>query len=99
MIPIPGTVGRKGEVFPDPANPRRSQPSTQRPALSEVASYTSEGELKCPKCGSTEFTAKRSMKGKLIGGTIGVATLGIAGAAAAALAPKSQVKCVACGSM
>lgn len=40
--------------------------------------------LACPRCGSTQFTAKRSMKGKL---------------AAGVLAPKTQVRCVACGAM
>jgi hypothetical protein len=38
-----------------------------------------------------QFTAKRSKKGKVIGFT----TLGVGGL----VAPKSQVKCVACGTM
>jgi DNA-directed RNA polymerase subunit RPC12/RpoP len=42
------------------------------------------GGLACPKCGSTQFTAKRSITGKLVAGV---------------LAPKTQVKCVACGTM
>lgn len=36
----------------------------------------------CPRCGSTQFTAKRSMKGKM---------------AAGILATKTQVRCVGCG--
>jgi hypothetical protein len=69
---------------------------TKQQRLSEVGSKTEAG-LACPKCGSTQFKAKRSARGKLIGGTVGVATLGVLGPAAAALAPKSQVRCVACG--
>jgi hypothetical protein len=38
----------------------------------------------CPNCGGSQFTAKRSMKGKV---AVGI------------LAPKTQVRCVACGSM
>lgn len=55
------------------------------------AGATDEGGIACPKCGGTQFTAKRSMKAK----TLGVATVGVG----AALAPKSQVKCVTCGKM
>lgn len=47
--------------------------------------------LACPRCGSTQFTAKRSNTGK----AFGFATLGVGGL----IAPKSQVKCVACGAM
>jgi transposase-like protein len=43
----------------------------------------SGGALACPKCGGTTFKAKRSFKGKLLGGFL--------------LAPKSRVKCEACG--
>ena len=46
--------------------------------------------LACPKCGGTQFKAKRSMKGQVIA----VATI-----AGALVTPKSQVKCVACGTM
>lgn len=42
----------------------------------------------CPRCGSTQFTAKRSGGAKLIGGL----TFGIG----AMLAPKSRVRCVGC---
>jgi hypothetical protein len=55
----------------------------KREDLSNVGKQTSQG-LACPKCGGTQFTAKRSMKGKV---AIGV------------FAPKTQVKCVACGTM
>jgi hypothetical protein len=40
------------------------------------------GGLACPRCGGTNFTAKRSADGVLLGGVF---------------APKSQVKCVTCG--
>ena len=49
------------------------------------------GGLQCPKCGGTQFTAKRSKKGKVLG----VVTVGVGVVAA----PKTQVKCVACGKM
>jgi DNA-directed RNA polymerase subunit RPC12/RpoP len=49
--------------------------------LSAVGTKTSGG-LACPNCGSTSFESKRSAGGKLAGGL---------------LAPKTRVKCVACG--
>lgn len=61
-----------------------------RKKLSSVGTKT-EGGLACPKCGGMQFTAKRSKKGKIIGFT----TLGVGGL----VAPKSQVKCVTCGTM
>jgi hypothetical protein len=60
-----------------------------REKLSEIGDRNAEGTLICPRCGGTQFTAKRSNTGK----TIGFATLGVGGL----IAPKSQVKCVACG--
>ena len=61
-----------------------------REKISKAGEQTAAG-LACPKCSSTQFTAKRSKKGKVIGvATVGVGVL---------LAPKSQVKCVACGTM
>jgi predicted RNA-binding Zn-ribbon protein involved in translation (DUF1610 family) len=61
-----------------------------RQRLSTVGRQGATG-LACPKCGGTQFTAKRSMKGKVVG----FSTLGVGGL----LAPKSMVKCVACGTM
>jgi predicted RNA-binding Zn-ribbon protein involved in translation (DUF1610 family) len=85
-------TGKQGQVFPDPNAP--AVPYTgktgSREKLSEVGTQTGDG-LKCPKCGGTQFTAKRSKKGKVIGFT----TLGVGGL----VAPKSQVKCVTCGTM
>lgn len=52
-----------------------------RQPLSRVG-IRGEGGIACPKCGGTQFTAKRSNTGKVVVGLI---------------APKSQVKCVACG--
>ena len=60
-----------------------SFPGTRQP-LSAVGRRAGSGVLTCPRCGGTQFTAKRSMAGKL---AVGV------------LAPKSRVKCVACGTM
>jgi hypothetical protein len=61
-----------------------------RQRLSAVGN-TLPGGIACPKCCGTQFTAKRSNKGK----AVGFATLGVGGL----IAPKSQVKCVACGTM
>jgi uncharacterized protein with PIN domain len=44
----------------------------------------SKNDGECPKCGSSQWKAKRSVKGKV---TFGV------------VAPKSQVECVGCGKM
>jgi len=46
------------------------------------AGATEDGTIRCPKCGSTAFRSKRSLKGKL---------------AAGLLAPKTRVKCEVCG--
>jgi DNA-directed RNA polymerase subunit RPC12/RpoP len=54
-----------------------------RAPLSVVGRKTDSG-LKCPKCGGTQFKAKRSVAGKM---AVGV------------LAPKTQVKCETCGTM
>jgi len=50
--------------------------------LSAAGARTTTGQLACPGCGGTAFTAKRSVDGLLLGGIF---------------APKSQVKCVTCG--
>lgn len=55
--------------------------------ISNVGQRTTGG-LACPKCGGTQFKAKRSAKGKAIGA--------VAGVAGAMLAPKSRVRCVTC---
>ena len=62
----------------------------RRKKISKAGNNNGDG-IACPKCGGTQFTAKRSMKAK----TLGVATVGVG----AAVAPKSQVKCVTCGKM
>jgi predicted RNA-binding Zn-ribbon protein involved in translation (DUF1610 family) len=94
----PPTHGTVGQVFPDPdmegqSGWQRAQDlanTGRRKKLSAAGERTDHG-LACPKCGGTQFTAKRSKMGK----TIGFATLGVGGL----VAPKSQVKCVACGTM
>lgn len=75
-----------------PPQPKSAYSGTigERDYLSTVGVKGAAG-LACPKCGGTQFTAKRSMTGKVIG----FSTLGVGGL----LAPKSQVKCVACGTM
>ena len=67
----------------------KGQMGTRQP-LSDVGAQVG-GALTCPKCGGTQFTAKRSNTGK----AVGFVTLGVGGL----LAPKSQVKCVTCGTM
>lgn len=77
-------------VVSQPARGGKTGPSLRRRRLSKAGGQTAAG-LACPRCGSSQFTAKRSKKGKVIGVvTVGVGVL---------LAPKSQVKCVACGTM
>jgi hypothetical protein len=83
--------GEPGQVFPDPSKPVvYTGKMGSREQLSAVGAQTDHG-LACPKCGGTQFVAKRSNKGKVVG----FATLGVGGL----VAPKSQVKCVACGTM
>lgn len=48
--------------------------------LSKVGA--TEDGVRCPKCGSSSFKSKRSLKGKIAGGL---------------LAPKTRVKCEVCG--
>lgn len=50
--------------------------------LSQAGARTDQGVLTCPKCGSTAFKSKRSLKGKVAMGL---------------MAPKSRVRCEACG--
>lgn len=97
----PFADGIEGQVFPAGAEAEAVTPIKAVPAvysgslgsrdkLSSVGTQTAAG-LACPKCGGTQFTAKRSKKGKLLG----ITTLGVGGL----VAPKSQVKCVTCGTM
>lgn len=81
------------EVLPvevAPVQIRTTAAPRGRQKLSEAGVRTDSG-LQCPKCGGAQFTAKRSKKGKVLGFT----TLGVGGL----VAPKSQVKCVTCGTM
>ena len=57
--------------------------------LSKAADRDETGTIKCPKCGGTQFEAKRSFRGK----AIGVVTVGVG----AVLAPKSRARCITCG--
>jgi hypothetical protein len=82
---------KPGQIFPDPAKPPvYTGKIGTREQISAVGAKTDAG-LACPKCGGSQFTAKRSKKGKVIG----FATIGVGGL----VAPKSQVKCVTCGTM
>jgi hypothetical protein len=68
-------------------NAKKSDPAGK--PISQVGRSSADAVLACPKCGGTQFKAKRSTKGKAIGAT--------AGLAGAMLAPKSRVKCETCG--
>ncbi len=97
IVKPPARIGgyKQGTVFPGPdGEPFYSMAKVRRPTnyegrrlqrrkLSEVG-HSTEGGPACPRCGGTDFTAKRSAKGKVL---IGV------------LAPKTRVRCVACGLM
>jgi uncharacterized C2H2 Zn-finger protein len=79
---------RGGPSGRGPSTARYSGRMGERRRLSAVGAKT-EGGIACPRCGGTQFTAKRSNTGK----AVGFATLGVGGL----IAPKSQVKCVTCG--
>ncbi len=72
----------KGKASPPALRPRKGQTSNGTPVLSAAGAHTATGELCCPQCGGTSFTARRA-----VGAYIAVGLL----------APKSQVKCVTCG--
>lgn len=63
--------------------------------ISKVADRSS-GTLACPKCGGTQFKAKRSTKSRagIVAGS--AVTLGV-GLVAAAATKQTRVKCVTCG--
>ncbi|WLP90260.1 hypothetical protein [Gordonia sp. NB41Y] len=54
------------------------------------------GNLRCSHCGGRNFSEKRTRRSKVIGVSAGVATVGIAGAAAPLVA-KKKLYCQACG--
>ena len=62
--------------------------------LSEVGDR-SHGVLACPKCGGTQFKAKRSLGKKLVTGALALPTAGAA-LAVGALGKKTRVKCETC---
>src|SRR5437879_3541954 len=96
--------GVKGDTYPSLAGLARDEARAAHHAaklrgetavgphkrLSEVGAHGTDGTLRCPRCGGTNFTAKRSGGGK----ATGLAVLGIGGAL---LARKTQVRCVTCG--
>lgn len=55
-----------------------------------------QGRQRCWNCGAMNFTHKRTVRSKVVGGTAVVMTGGLA-AAAAPLATKKKLKCQACG--
>jgi hypothetical protein len=59
--------------------------AAQKPHRQTFTQASTDGA--CPKCGGTQFTAKRAKKGFVL---VGVGALA---------APKSQLKCVTCGTM
>jgi hypothetical protein len=84
----PRHQGAEGDVYPSEAVPYAGVMGDRR-KLSDVGTRGPDGALQCPRCGGTQFTAKRSNTGRVVG----FSTLGVGGL----IAPKSQVKCVTCG--
>lgn len=81
----------EAEARVDPAVREKRERKRNDPAgkkISEVGDRSDAG-LACPKCGGTQFKAKRRGAAKLATG----ATLGVG----ALLVPKTRVKCVTCG--
>ena len=71
---------------PKPSN--QSHYISRHQRLSKVADRD-DGDLRCPKCGGSQFKARRSNTSRMVG----VSTLGVG----AVLTPRSQVQCVTCG--
>jgi ssDNA-binding Zn-finger/Zn-ribbon topoisomerase 1 len=65
-----------------------------RRKISNVGVRTDAG-LTCPKCGASQFKAKRSGFGKTLVAPLFI--IPIVGAVAGAALPKTRVQCVACG--
>lgn len=65
--------------------------------LSQVGRRNSEVVLVCPFCGSAQLETKRAAEAKLGGGCLGACLCGPIGLLGALLAPKSRVRCMACG--
>lgn len=83
--PYPQRVGRKPKPTPDP----------ELDALD-----TSGGVPTCPKCGGTQFKARRTVKQRFGIAAVGALTLPIsagAGALAASKGMKQRVQCITCG--
>ena len=55
-----------------------------------------DGTVRCPVCGSTAFSDKRTGKAKWTSGAIGIATLGVGGVISVAAMPK-RLNCRGCG--
>lgn len=68
---------------------QRRPGNTVHQPISSVGVRSESAGLACPKCGGTNFKAKRSAGAKVAG-----ATFGVVGALAM---PKRRVKCVTCG--
>lgn len=79
---------RNGVVSSAPLTPSTNESATAK-GRQRFSRASADGA--CPRCHGTDFTAKRSKKGKAIGALFGGIGL--------AAAPKSQVKCVSCGLM
>ncbi len=69
--------------------PAYSDSLGQRQQLSQAGVHTEQG-IRCPNCGGTSFSQKRSKKGK---------SLWVVAAPLVLIAPKSQIRCDTCGTM
>lgn len=76
----------------------RRRPATVRQPISQVGTPSTGGGLACPKCGGTQFKARRSKGARAGIGVVSVASLGL-GAASLAVKKKNRVQCVTCGNI
>lgn len=76
---------------------KRLEAAVEQARAEVAAAERAASKQACPRCGSFNRYAKRSGKGKLARGALGVALLGPLGVGAAALGPKNTMRCVDCG--
>jgi hypothetical protein len=90
-VAVCGQPAEPGGVYCASHGPRARQPvrATRVRKLSKASVHDTTGVPHCPKCGGTQFKARRSNTKRFVGAaTIGVGTV---------LTSRSQVQCVTCG--
>ena len=81
-------------------NPYPGRPGKRHPRRTSAQLDTSGGLPTCPKCGGTQFKARRTVGQRLKIGTIAVLTAPISagvGGLAAAKGVRQKVQCITCG--